>query len=113
MSQAASKGKAKTNNSSPAKQKAASRPDRQLPLVVLFKGAALSCIGPNVGEKRWEQVCCSYSSGPSHPVYACTAFPPRHCRLLIGCCCQVSDLLALPLQNELLDTVYWVSHTRP
>ena len=56
MSHAIAKGKSQSNNSSPTKQKTASRPDRQLPLVVLLRGAVLSCIGPNVGEKRWEQV---------------------------------------------------------
>ena len=55
MSQAI-KDKSKSNSSSPAKQKAAPRPDRQRPLLVLLKGAVLSCVGPNVGEKRWEQV---------------------------------------------------------
>ncbi len=55
MSQAV-RDKLKLNSSSPAKQKAATRPDRQRPLLVLLKGAVLSCVGPNVGERRWEQV---------------------------------------------------------
>ena len=48
------------------------------------------------------------------PVHACAAVLCRHWRLLAADCCYVSaNLLVLPVQNELLDTVYWVSHTCP